>query len=158
MPIAVECPGCGKRYKFRDDQSGDTVPCKDCGEDIDVPAGSRGASKRAGGLKSGRRGRPRRADNQGLMVGGAIGGVIAVALLGYVMFSGGGNAVLPPPPNAGQIPAIAQSVPVPVAPSPHGSPAQANQPKFGPGQKTDPKADSNVNPQVAGGMSSGGDL
>ena len=158
MPIAVECPGCGKRYKFRDDQSGDTVPCKDCGEDIDVPAGSRGGSSRAGGSKSGRRGRPRRADNQGLVVGGAIGGVVVVGLLGYVMFSGGGNAVLPPPPNAGQTPAVAQSVPVPVAPSPHGSPAQANQPKFGPGQKTDPKADSNVNPQVAGGMSSGGDL
>ncbi len=156
MPIAVECPGCGKRYKFRDDQSGDTVPCKDCGEDIDVPAGARGGSSRAGGSKSGRRGRPRRADNQGLVVGGAIGGVVVVGLLGYVMFSGGGNAVLPPPPNAGQIPAVAQSIPV--APSPHGSPAQANQPKFGPGQKTDPKADSNVNPNAAGGLSSGGDL
>lgn len=149
MPIAVECPGCGKRYKFRDDQSGDTVPCKDCGEDIEVPAGSRGGSSRAGGSKSGRRGRPRRADNQGLMVGGAIGGVIAVGLLGYVMLSGGGNAVLPPPPNAGQIPAVANSVPAPVAVAP--PPAQANQPKFGPGQKTDPKADSNVPPKLREG-------
>ena len=160
MPIAVECPGCGKRYKFRDEQAGDTVSCKECGDDIDVPSGSRGGSGRGRGSKSGRRGRPRGGNNQGLVIGGAVGGVIVVGLLGMAMFRGGGGGELPPPPNGGQNPIVApnMNVPVAAAPGPNGSNVQSAQPKFGPGQRVDPNANSNSNPNAGAGLSSGGNL
>ncbi len=41
MPIAVECSVCGKKYRLRDEQAGQTFECKDCGGEIDVPGGRR---------------------------------------------------------------------------------------------------------------------
>ena len=154
MPIAVECPSCGKRYKLRDDLAGDTVPCKDCGEDIDVPGGRRG-----GGGSRGRRKRKSGGGNAGLVIGGAAGGVVALVIVGFLMFGRGGGGVLPPPPNMAQNPVPVPGVATAPAPS-SSSTTPTTPPKFGPGQAAGPKGNSNpnTNPAVAGGLSNGGDL
>ena len=94
MPIAVECPSCGKRYKLRDDLAGDTIPCKDCGEDIDVPGGRRG-----GGSRGRRKGKSSDGGNTGMVMGGAAGGVVVLAIVGFLMFGRGGGGPLPAPPG-----------------------------------------------------------
>lgn len=44
MSIRVECEECGKKYSFGDNFAGRMVPCKECGEDIEVP-GRAGAGR-----------------------------------------------------------------------------------------------------------------
>jgi len=41
VPIAVTCPGCGKRYRLRDDLAGKRVKCK-CGSAVVVPGAASG--------------------------------------------------------------------------------------------------------------------
>ena len=130
MPIAVECPSCGKRYKLRDDLAGDTVPCKDCGEDIDVPGGRRGG----GGSRGRRKGKSSGGGNSGLVIGGAVGGVVVLAVVGFLMFGRGGGALPAPPGAVGQAPGgfAPGGTPPSVAANPNAAPgAAAGQPKSG---------------------------
>ena len=121
MPIAVECPSCGKRYKLRDDLAGDTIPCKDCGEDIDVPGGRRGG----GGSRGRRKGKSSGGGNQGLVIGGAVGGVVVLGIVGFLMFGRGGGGALPAPPGG---------VPAPGGFAPGGTPPNvAANPNTAPG-------------------------
>lgn len=66
--------------------------------------------------RSGRKGKSKGGDNSGLMIGGAIGGVVALGLVAFVMFGGGGGG-LPAPPVGGQTntfaPGGTQSITVP---------------------------------------------
>ncbi|MFM9961321.1 MAG: hypothetical protein ACKV2Q_08850 [Planctomycetaceae bacterium] len=47
MPLNVQCDSCGHKYRMPDHLAGETVPCKECGEDISVPGRrrSRGAAR-----------------------------------------------------------------------------------------------------------------
>lgn len=152
MPIPVECPGCGKRYKVRDDQAGDTIACKDCGDDIDVPSGRRGGG---GGGSRGRRKAKSGGDNTGLIIGGAAGGMVLLGLIAFFAFSGRGGP-LPPPPG----PPTNQTTPIASNPAPTQPPANTNPaPKFGPGQNQDPnRRPSNPVAPGAAGMAGGSDL
>lgn len=121
MPIPVECLSCGKRYKVRDDMAGDTIPCKDCGEDITVPGGRR----RSGGSK-GRKGKSKSDGNPALVIGGIVGAVVVVGVIAFVAM----RPAAPPPggfaPNG--IPSTIASNPSPPPPMPgtaHGTPPVA---------------------------------
>ena len=76
MPIQVACEECGKRYRYSDERAGQTVECKECGSDIEIPGGrSRGGKKK------------KSKKNSGLPVGVLAGcGIAAVALLGLAAF------------------------------------------------------------------------
>ena len=43
MPVVAQCRECGKQYRMKDDLKGKMVPCKECGADMRVPGGPRGA-------------------------------------------------------------------------------------------------------------------
>ena len=43
MPIDVECPGCSKKYRLKDELAGKQIACKDCGKKIPIPAAGGGA-------------------------------------------------------------------------------------------------------------------
>jgi len=55
MPILVNCEKCGKGYRFRDDQAGQSVQCKNCGWDIDIPRRRRAAPTQRRPQQSARR-------------------------------------------------------------------------------------------------------
>ncbi len=60
MPIKVECDVCGKKYQLADNRAGTSIPCKDCGSDIDVPGRAmRSSGRRSSGRQTSRRGRTR---------------------------------------------------------------------------------------------------
>ena len=103
MPIQVACSECGKRYRFPDERAGETVECKDCGADIDIPGGRSRGGKKSKKQKSAGVG-------TGVMIGGGVGAVVLLGLFA-VLFLGRGQ--LPaPPPN--------------VAPANNGQPVAAN--------------------------------
>ncbi|MBC7817230.1 MAG: hypothetical protein IAG10_10110, partial [Planctomycetaceae bacterium] len=45
MPLIVKCDSCGHKYRMPDHLAGETVPCKECGEDIEVPGRRRSRGK-----------------------------------------------------------------------------------------------------------------
>lgn len=92
MPIQIACPECGKKLRFADDQAGETVECKACGADVDLPGGTR---RRAGNRdrSSSPRKRVRKSSRSskssgpliGLVIGGGIGAVVVIGLLAALM-------------------------------------------------------------------------
>lgn len=107
MPINVQCDGCGHKYRMPDHLAGETVPCKECGEDIEVPGRrrSRGAARES-------------AQTSWLVenkIGVAIGAgavLLLVVLLVLLLNRGGGPA---PVVNNPGMPGNAGSPPLPVA-------------------------------------------
>ena len=131
MPIQIACPDCGKRYRFADERAGETVECKDCGSDIDIPGGRRrGAS---GGKK---RKQQSSGVGVGVMIGGGVGAVVLLGLV-FVLTKNGGPPPAPPANNAqpvasnpvvpGQGNALPGTVPNPAVP-PGAPPANPTQP------------------------------
>ena len=95
MPIQIACPDCGKKYRFADERAGETVECKDCGSDIDIPGGRRrGAS---GGNK---RKQQSSGVGVGVMIGGGVGAVVLLGLVAVLMMKDGGPPPAPPANNA----------------------------------------------------------
>ena len=97
MPIQVSCSDCGKKYRFPDERAGDTVECKECGADIDIPGGrSRGSSGRGGKKKrkSGSSG-----VGAGALIGGGVGAVVLLGLVAFVFMRPGQPPVAPPNAN-----------------------------------------------------------
>ncbi len=131
MPIQIACPDCGKKYRFADERAGETVECKDCGSDIDIPGGRRrGAS---GGKK---RKQQSSGVGVGVMIGGGVGAVVLLGLV-FVLTKNGGPPPAPPANNAqpvasnpvvpGQGNALPGTVPNPAVP-PGAPPANPTQP------------------------------
>ncbi len=92
MTIQVACEECGKRYRYSDERAGQTVECKECGSDIEIPGGR----PRGGKKKKSKKG-------TGLPVGLlAGGGFAALALIGVLafLFLNRKQAALPTPPAA----------------------------------------------------------
>lgn len=89
--------------------AGDTIPCKDCGDDITVPGGRR----RSGGSK-GRKGKSKSDGNPALVIGGIVGAVVVVGVIAFVAM----RPAAPPPggfaPNG--IPSTIASNPSPPPP------------------------------------------
>jgi WD40 repeat protein len=92
MPIQVACEECGKRYRYSDERAGQTVECKACGSDIEIPGGRQRAGKKKKTKKS-----------SGLPVAVlAGGGFAALAVIGLLalLLSNRKQAALPTPPGA----------------------------------------------------------
>lgn len=153
MTIAMECPGCGKRLKFRDELAGETVECKECGEDIDLPGGRRKSS-------GGRRKKSRSGDKTVIIVGGVVGGLVVMGLIGILVIRSLLKSAFPEPPLtsppvAFNPPAVQPNIPAGSNPAANPTPA----PRFGPGQKSDPNAGGNNSaPGSVGAMSNVGNL
>lgn len=129
MPITVECSSCGKKYKVRDDMAGDTIDCKDCGEEIDVPGGRRKSSGSKGrrGKSSGGGGA-----NVGLLIGGIGGGFVLLLIIGFVAFGGRGRPKpLPPDFAPGGTQSTIAVNPNPPPPIPGTTPPQQTKPPGG---------------------------
>lgn len=108
MPLQVACPDCGKKYRFAEERAGETVACKDCGSEIEIPGGRRrGAS---GGKKRQQQGS---GVGAGVMIGGGVGAVVLLGLVAVLMKNGGPPAALPAPPANNAQPVASN----PVAPS-----------------------------------------
>ena len=98
MPIQVSCSDCGKKYRFPDERAGDTVECKECGADVEIPGGrSRGGKKKKKQQSSG--------VGAGVMIGGGVGAVVLLGLVAFLFIRPGQPPVAPPnavPANNGQ--------------------------------------------------------
>lgn len=117
MPIQVACSDCGKRYRFPDERAGDTVECKECGSDIEIPGGrSRSGASRGGKKKKKSEGS---GVGAGVLIGGGVGAAVLVGVV-VVLFMGRGQQPAAPqnavPANNGQ----------PIAANPATPPANAN--------------------------------
>lgn len=123
MPIQVECPSCGKRYRMKDELAGSSVSCRECGEDIDVPDewGNAAPARRSAPAK---RRSAKKAKNSMLPVYGAaaVGGLI-VGVIVVVMGLRGGNKDAANQPNQPGNPVVADNPP-PIMPPPTGVPSQ----------------------------------
>ncbi len=120
MPIQVACEECGKRYRYSDERAGQTVECKECGSDIEIPGG-----RQRGGKKK------KSKQSSGLPVAVLAGsGVAALALIGLLAYSfaSRGPKDLPNPPaavtgeqalaaNPAQIPSNSHASAAPTSPS-----------------------------------------
>ena len=121
MPIQVACEECGKRYRYADERAGQTVECKDCGADIEIPGGRPRAGKKKKKSKQ----------STGLPVAVlAGGGFAALALIGLLafLFTNRGKPAFPNPPagvngeqafvtNPAQIPSNSHASTTPASPS-----------------------------------------
>lgn len=56
MAIFCECDECGKKYRMPDNRAGQTVPCKQCGAEVDVPGEIRLSGGGGGPSRGGRGG------------------------------------------------------------------------------------------------------
>ena len=86
MPIQIACPDCGKKYRFADERAGETVECKDCGSDIDIPGG-----RRRGASGSNKRKPQSSGVGAGVMIGGGVGAVVLLGLVAVLMMKDGGH-------------------------------------------------------------------
>lgn len=141
MPIPVECSICGKKYRVPDEKAGRSIPCKDCGGEIDVPGGRRRTTtdddedapvRRRPGKKK------RRSEESSAPVPLIVGGIAVVVIFaGVLLFF-----ITRPKPDAANPVANAPAQPNPAAPADGANPAPAVRP--------DPAAPNpNPNPQVA---------
>ncbi len=123
MPLQIACPDCGKKYRFAEERAGETVACKDCGSDIDIPGGRRrGAS---GGKKKKQQSS---GVGMGVMIGGGVGAVVLLGLVAVLMKNGGQPAALPAnnaQPVANNPAAAGQNNAVPNTTVPPGTPPAA---------------------------------
>ena len=100
MPIQVACSECGKRYRFPDERAGDTVECKECGVDIEIPGGrSRGEKKKKKQASSG--------VGAGVLIGGGAGAVVLLGLVAFLFMGRGQPPVAPP-----NVPAVNNGQPI----------------------------------------------
>lgn len=93
MPIQVECPECGKRFRFPDARAGETADCKSCGAEIEIPGGrSRGGKKK----------KKRSGSDSGplLAIGGAVAAVAVVGLIAFMALGRGRPVVVQPAQNS----------------------------------------------------------
>ncbi len=130
MPIMVRCPECDVKSQYPDRYAGQTVACKSCGEDIDVPAaGSRGGSKKSG------KGKTSSDSSNVLVIVGVLGGLAVLVVVGavglFLVLSGRGAAHVGGPvanapanpanvaaPNSGGMPGTAATPGTPAAAPP----------------------------------------
>ena len=125
MPIQVACSECGKRYRFPDERAGDTVECKECGADVDIPGGR---SRGSGGKK--KKKQQSSGVGAGVMIGGGVGTAVLFGLVAFLFMRPGQPPVAPPnvpPANNGQPIAANPGVPpvnnaAPVNPAVPGTP------------------------------------
>jgi len=110
MPIQVACSDCGKRYRFADDRAGETVECKECGSEVEIPGG-RSRSGNSGGKK--KKKKQNSGAGTGLLIGGGVG---AVVLVGLIFLMSRGPGPLPAPPANAPVENNAQPVAVNPAP------------------------------------------
>lgn len=94
MPIQVECPECGKRFRFADSRAGESTDCKACGAEIEIPGGrGRGGKKRK-----------KKSDSSAgpmLAIGGAIAAVAIVGGIAFMSMGRGQPAAVANNPGAG---------------------------------------------------------
>ncbi len=156
MPIPVECSICGKKYRVPDEKAGRSIPCKDCGGDIDVPGGRRRATEdddddvpvRRKSSKKKRR--SEESNSSGLLIAGGIGAAVLVVGIGlFFAMRGkpnGGNPIannpvqpVTPPGTPNPVPGTSHATPNPAMPNPQ-VPANPN---------PQPNVPANPNPQIA---------
>lgn len=128
MPIMVRCPECDVKSQYSDRYAGQTVACKSCGEDVDVPA----AGSRGGGKKSGK-GKKSSSSSNVLVIVGVLGGLAVLGIVGavglFLMLKGPGGAANAPqpvanapttasPPNSPAVPATTPGTGSPAAQMP----------------------------------------
>lgn len=161
MSIPIVCPDCGKKYRFGDERAGETVECKECGMDIEIPGGRR---RRGGGTGVKERKPQSSSAGAAVIIGGGIGAVVLVG----VLLMGRGQQAVPPANNAQSVAsdpvAPAQSTPMPeAAPSTATlsgtmpTPTDATQPNPTPPNPTQPtpaipSIAANPNPTKSGGV------
>jgi len=75
MPIQVSCDECGKPLRYPDERAGQTVTCKGCGADIELPGGRR---------RSGT-GKKKKKKSSGAPIGVIIGGGVAILFVGVLV-------------------------------------------------------------------------
>jgi WD40 repeat protein len=162
MPITVECSVCGKKYRVGDERAGESIECKECGGDIDVPGGRRrraandsdddddAPSRRRPGKK--KKGSKKEAGAPtGLIVAGIGGAVLVVIGLVVFLVTRGPNEAKPPgdPIAANPVPGVAPGTD-PAVPAPGTNPvanpnAEAN-PALNPAANPAPNPAPNPNP------------
>lgn len=125
MPIPVRCNECGARSQFADRYAGETVACKACGADIDVPR-ARGGGSAKGGKKS----KKGNSSAVPIIIGVVVAGGLAFVGLIVAVVAVVGFSQAPNPNNA--------NVPAPGAPVAEASPITAPQ-----------QTNSNQNPAAA---------
>ncbi|MBI1349091.1 hypothetical protein GC163_22695 [bacterium] len=97
MPIPVRCSECGARSQYADRYAGETVACKACGADVDVPR-----SRAGGSGKGGKKGKKSSFPTTAFIVAGVLIGAMAMlGVAGVVLFAMIGVAPVPAvsPPN-----------------------------------------------------------
>ena len=141
MPIQIACPDCGKRYRFPDERAGETVECKACGSDIEVPGGRK---RSASGSKKKKKSSSAGA---GIAIGGGVGAVVLLGVLGMMLMRGG-QPPAPPPANNAQPVAANPAVPAQNNAAPGTAPNAAAPPVATPAQPT--PAPAQPNPTVPG--------
>ncbi len=140
MPIQIECPDCGKRYRFPDERAGETVECKACGSDIEVPGGRK---RSASGSKKKKKSSGAGA---GIAIGGGVGAVVLLGVVGLMLMKGGQPPA--PPANNAQPVATNPAIPAPNNVVPSTAPNAAAPPVATPAQPT--PAPAQPNPTVPG--------
>lgn len=142
MPIVVECSTCGKKYRFADERAGESIPCKECGSDIDVPGGRRRSRNDDDAPSRKRPGRKRRSSEDsssaGFLIGAGVGAVVFVVALVVLFFAMKGKPNQPANPIAAN-PDPVQPVP-PAVPVPGGIAVPPAVPNATPNQQPDPTA------------------
>ncbi len=157
MPIDIECEECGNTYRVADEKAGGKVRCKECGAKIDVPDPDRDELFESDGPRRSGGGRRRKGSSEGLPTGVIVGGIVAVCVIGVLVFAlsgrgggpapgpqvaqdnpalpapppfGGGNSLPRPPANVAPTPAPASTLPVSALPSSGtaANPPASNQP------------------------------
>jgi|GEM_PF-2231580 len=127
MPIPARCSECGARSLYADRYAGETVACKACGADVDVPRNRGGSSGKSGKKSSKQSSSPVIPIIIGLVIAGGIAVaavvVIALAMVGVPSVPAGA----PPAPLP-----VANNVPVanPQTTVPGASPAVSPAPQF----------------------------
>ena len=122
MPISVECSICGKKYRVPDEKAGRSIPCKDCGGEIDVPGGRRRAKdddddddvpvRRKSAKK---KKRSEEGNSSGLLIAGGIGAAVLVVGIGVFFAMRGkpdaGNPIANNPVQPAPVPGTQPAVP-----------------------------------------------
>ena len=120
MSIEVTCDDCGREFRVSETSAGKKVRCK-CGAPVRVPNDDGDDYEEAAPVRRSGSNRRRKSVGAGSMNGLAIGGgigLVAMIVIGLLLFRSGANNPLPAPPQTTQVVPANTNNALPVIPQP----------------------------------------